>query len=217
VRFHVGQLCASVSGSVTASSPLDDQSSRGLESRRVTEVWVGARDGNGGVYGSGYLISGALVLTAGYLFARGSEQCEIRALGDHDWLPGTVVWRSLEDDAVLLNVSSSSGDLQDFPAVLLGRLATSDRVLCRAIGFPSFQGRREGERNVRDAEELVGEIHPSTGLKSGHLTIHVTSSTPMQGEGGSPWEGMGGAALFAESVLIGPLRCPATPPAQYLA
>jgi hypothetical protein len=173
----------------------------GLAPDRVVEVWAPA-DGSGTV-GSGYLLGDALVLTAGHIVdrARGGR-CEARALGSGEWRAAERVWRGEHCDAALLRFVDGNPDSEGNPARRLGRLGGEERVPCRALGFPFAQAKEAGD--LRDTEDLTGEIAPLSGAKSGRLIVHIAGSVPTAGPSGhSPWVGMSGAALFSGPRIVG--------------
>ena len=170
-----------------------------FEPGRVVEIWAAA-DGSGTV-GSGYLLGGGVLLTAGHVVdkARGGG-CEIRPLGTGDWLPAEQVWRGDSCDAALLRMPSDAGGGD--AAACLGRLGRNERAPCRGVGFPFAQAKRGGD--LRDTEDLAGEIAPLSTLKGGVLTVHIAGSVPTADRSGhSPWEGMSGAAVFSGPLIVG--------------
>ena len=162
-----------------------------MEPERVVEVWAPAE--GRGTFGSGYLVDGAFVLTAGHLLDRAAGgACEVRPLGTSEWRPARLRWRGAGCDAALLAVESLGVE-----RARLGRLATTARAACRAVGFPLAQA--VGER--RDTEAIAGTIEPLSAVKSGLLMVQVESGPPQAGPAG--WEGMSGAALWVGSLLVG--------------
>lgn len=165
----------------------------------VCEVFAPGADAPGS-FGSGYLVRQDLVLTARHVVDRAAGPCEVRLLGRSDWLgvEGGVAWRGESTDVALLRIPA-----QEIAAsARLGRIAGGRRVPCRAVGFPLAQERGR----VRDTEEIEGEIAPLAARKKGVLTVHIAGSVPSAGDAGdSPWEGMSGAALFCDDLLVGVL------------
>jgi tetratricopeptide (TPR) repeat protein len=151
--------------------------------------------------GSGYLLGGGLVLTSRHVVDHcESEAWDVRRRGERDWVGAECVWRGERCDAALLRVAAEDGcgDV----AAQLGRVSGDEHFACRALGFPLAQSREGGQ--VRDTEDLGGEIAPLTGSESGLLTIHIIGSVPLPDQSGhSPWEGMSGAALFSGPLIVG--------------
>lgn len=175
-----------------------------LDPESVTEVWAPA--GASGTFGSGYLLSNALVLTAGHVVdAASGAECWVRPLGTDQWLPAERVWRGEACDAALLRVRGCEPGEAD--RVEFGRFATWNRARGRAVGFPRAQQAHERRRQVRDTEEIAGEVAPLSSLKAPRLIVHIEGSVPSPGpEGHSPWEGVSGAALFSGPLLVGLLN-----------
>jgi tetratricopeptide (TPR) repeat protein len=171
----------------------------GFDPGRVVEVWAPAE--SSGTIGSGYLLGVGLVLTAGHVVDRvGGGRCEARMLGGKEWLPAELEWRGKGCDAALLRIPGA--DRGGDPHLQLGRLGTRERAACHAVGFPYAQAKEAGE--VRDTEELGGEIAPLSAIKGGLLTVHIAGSVPTRDRvGHSPWEGMSGAALFSGPLIVG--------------
>jgi tetratricopeptide (TPR) repeat protein len=172
-----------------------------FEPGRVVEVWAPA-DGSG-TLGSGYLLGDGLVLTAGHVVdrARGGH-CETRRLGTSDWLPARRVWRGERCDAALLRLPGIEAGPDRDAVSRLGQLGSDQRAACRALGFPFAQAKDDGE--LRDTEDVDGEIAPSSAVKSGLLTVHIAGSVPIPDRSGhSPWEGMSGAAVFSGPLIVG--------------
>jgi TPR repeat protein len=169
-----------------------------LDPRRVAEVWA---PGGKTSFGSGYLLTGDLVLTAGHVVDGMTGICEVRPLGVDNWCRADVT-RLRECDAALLRIKGARGRFEE--PVRLGRVATEERARCQAVGFPLAQAKVLERRDVRDTEEMKGEIAPLSGLKKGLLTIHIHDTVPVRDASGrSPWEGMSGAAVFSGGLLIG--------------
>ena len=179
-----------------------------MDERRVTEVYA---HGPPPSFGSGYLISDSLVLTARHVVDAVAKNglLEVRPLGAETWLSASVAWRG-RCDAALLELAPS--DRQEWAAerIRLGQLVTSERSPCRGLGFPWAQAEKDEDgSSVRDTEEIVGEIAPRTGLKGARhpkdwlLTIHLAGSVPSALKQGSPWAGMSGAAVFCGPLLVG--------------
>jgi Trypsin-like peptidase domain len=152
--------------------------------------------------GSGYLLRDGLVLTAGHVVdVAGEQDCEVRPLGEEQWLKAQVAWRGTGDcDVALLRVLASAGAMRPMQPAVLGRVVGHERVEARAVGFAAAQARPDG---TRDTEDLRGEVVPLSARKSGRLTISIDGSVPEVVNGHSLWEGMSGAALFCGGLLVG--------------
>ena len=163
-----------------------------LDPQRVCQVHI-----RGAEFGSGYLLTQTLVLTA-------AHNVESRALPrvrplDRDWVDAVEVIRGRTADLALVRIPTAG----DLAPVRLGRFTADDRVACRAVGFP----RAQAVERSRGTEEIVGEVAPLTRRDDRLLTIHVSGSVPLpSGPNRSPWAGYSGAALFCGSVLAGVIR-----------
>jgi hypothetical protein len=181
----------------------------GFDRARVVEVY--SRDAAGKErVGSGYLVSDQVVLTANHVVdgllvsptdQSGSERCEVRLLGSGDWLPAQVAWHNPARDVALLRLTGHWQLPAGSPAPGWGRLDGDEQVGCMAVGFPWAQARPD---QVRDTEQLFGQIAPLTTVKAGRLAVNVVTAPPTaRPERTSPWAGMSGAALFAGPYLVG--------------
>ncbi len=183
----------------------------GLDPRRVAEVFVTWSRGSGKSlhsFGSGYLVTERIVLTASHVLERPVERdlaelsCEIRLLGTDRWLAAAVAWRGESHDAALLRLAReeiAALGLPSVAAVRWGRVIGTDRVPCTAIGFPEAE--KAGMR--RDTAQIDGEIPAGTSIKRGLLAIDVAGSVPTARRDRSPWRGLSGAAVFCDDLLVG--------------
>jgi Trypsin-like peptidase domain len=175
--------------------------------------FVGIRVPGSKSFGSGYLLTDRLVVTAAHV---------VRPLADHDDVAAVEV-RFITPDGRLLPVRAvqvylareADVALVELPegasmvtgcswlgAPPLGRVGGSSPIAGQAIGFPRSQA-YEGRRDV---EQVIGHIAPVSTIRSGLLTLHVHGSTPLPDPaGGSGWQGMSGSALFAGPYLVGVL------------
>ncbi len=80
---------------------------------------------------------------------------------------------------------------------------------CAAVGFPWASVRPD---QVRDTAHVYGQLAPLGQLKTGRLDLDVASASPSAREGGSPWAGLSGAAVIADSHLAGVIT---VDPARY--
>ncbi|MGE5765428.1 MAG: tetratricopeptide repeat protein [Mycobacterium leprae] len=191
-----------------------------VERARVVEVY--ARVDCSARVGSGYLVADRKVLTAAHVVRRvptyksrpapnhksrpprrnthSTEiQCLVRGLGQTAWTAAVVAWRDEGRDLAVLAAPKLDEPLGGSP-LRWGRIDGVEPVACTAVGFPWAQAR---SRDVRDTEQLFGHVAPLAEAKTGRLAVSVVTAPPAAREGGSPWAGMSGAALFTGPYLVG--------------
>ena len=187
-----------------------------MDAARVMELYVPAGPRGGGVVGSGYRIGPGTALTAAHVVAtlpvwRADQPvpsdadvpgaCWARPLGQLEWVPAVVAWRTADQDIAVLRLSSAVPALPEGSTPpRWGRLDGTEQIAVSAVGFPWAQERPGG---VRDTEQLFGFIAPATMAKAGRSAVTVLTARPADRAGGSPWAGMSGAALFAGPFLVG--------------
>ncbi|WP_346619580.1 tetratricopeptide repeat-containing serine protease family protein [Blastococcus montanus] len=182
---------------------------------RVVELYATGAGGEAGQVGSGYRLTEQLVLTAAHVVADirimtpgapvpddvdAPGMCRARPLGSTDWVPAAVVWRNTDADVAVLRLAASASPPPGSPAPRWGRVEGTEPIAVDAVGFPWAQ---EGIDRRRDTEHLHGFLTPGTAVRAGQLAITVLTSPPSARDGGSPWAGMSGAALFAGPFLVG--------------
>ena len=134
----------------------------------------------------------------------------VRPLGVPGWLPARVEWENADTDAALAVIEDEGWRAPAGESVLRwGELAGSDPVPCAAVGFPWASVRPD---QVRDTAHVYGQLAPLGQLKQGRLDLDVASASPSAREGGSPWAGMSGAGVIADSHLVGVIT---VDPARY--
>ncbi|MFJ4579701.1 trypsin-like peptidase domain-containing protein [Streptomyces echinatus] len=166
---------------------------------RVAEVLV--RQGEKTEYGSGFLISKSLVLTARHLLqttdaARPRAVTVLLGVRPQE-LPVDVEWCSTSYDLALLRLRDPVPGVK---AVHFGSLpAGPGTVPVSGIGFPRSAHRTETPGLAgRDSLAPHGVIRLGSNLKSGLLDIAVSNPPPVTKPGTDPWKGMSGAAFFTE-------------------
>ena len=157
----------------------------------------------GGRQGSGYLLSPRLVLTAAHVVAHGSD-IRVVVPGARGPVRCERVWRheDVSCDATLL--------LAEEP--LTG--GTPDRAWNRwgvvqgiaplpggeSIGFPYVQ--RDGEGRL-ESEHVTGTVKRGSALLGSAYVLDIDKVPAPRSDGGSPWAGFSGSALFVRGLLIG--------------
>src|SRR6185437_9625578 len=188
---------------------------------RVVAVTATLRDGREQL-GSGYLISGRLVLTAEHCTrdkGSGESPALLRVVRASDGamarVAGVVSDHEL-DVAVLELADDAPWDANLLPLAFARVDQTQSGVLgdCTGIGFPLFQ--RDPNRRTRHTSEFHGTIYQTDEREAGRLLmreplIHPGPVTDPDArapndrgdEGPSPWGGLSGALMFYRGSAIG--------------
>ncbi|MBZ3906478.1 trypsin-like peptidase domain-containing protein [Streptomyces griseiscabiei] len=187
---------------------------------RVVEVYSRRPEGRGS--GTGYLLDGGLVLTAGHVVSRGDPtqaEVTVRLPGSRDYLPCDVEWYRYEADeptdtrmdAAVLRISpSATVPPQDgLPPLRWGRLVTGlPEVSADLVGYPSGMGVRRddatGRLVLRDTVRVRGTVNAGTAVKARRYHIVLAQPIPYSPAAAvSRWEGASGAALLSHDLLCG--------------
>ncbi len=184
----------------------------GVDRYRVCELYVAGPDAGGS--GSGYRLGDRLVLTARHVIAPAlagpGGRVLIRPVGVPGWLPARVAWEDADADAALAVIEDEDWRVPAGESALRwGELAGADPVPCAAVGFAWASARPD---RMRDTAHVYGQLAPLGQLKQGRLDLDVASASPAAREGGSPWAGMSGAGVIADSHLVGVIT---VDPARY--
>ncbi|MFG2830634.1 trypsin-like peptidase domain-containing protein [Streptomyces sp. NPDC048434] len=194
-------------------NPADSRVSEpdGLDLRRVVQVVTTQRAGTGR-RGSGYRVSGQMVLTAAHVVSD-AVSVKLRFFtedGDTTELPGEPVWADEAMDIAVLKIArdADAGALCAAEISPVRFAGITQSVACEALGFPRFRLRpdtastdRGGPKWYRDSHHARGTTTPLSHLRAGSLEISV--EPPEHDPGGSPWEGMSGAAVLSSGYVIG--------------
>jgi Trypsin-like peptidase domain len=160
--------------------------------------------------GSGYLIGGRLVLTAAHTVDYRQDLGDnarllVRTIKGTEFAVQVVLVsdESSQVDLALLEISDPRFD-EHLPPVSFARVNRNSPAPvsgCWAVGFPWFgeAGPVLLEGSRRETWHVRGDILPGGKLRSGLLSVQVTSTPqPLSAPvGGSEWEGMSGAVVFA--------------------
>ncbi|WP_194908971.1 tetratricopeptide repeat protein [Catenulispora rubra] len=168
----------------------------GLQARRACQILAHDK------VGSGYLVSGNLVLTARHVVC-GADQVTARFVDESSKIrqvTGQVAWADGDSEGLDLAVVRLTESFADVAPVAYGRLTR--RAEYEAVGFPLWK-RRETSPGMyyREAHHAEGRITPFSNMRSGTLELTVDEPAPNQRQ--SPWEGMSGAVVFADGLLVG--------------
>ncbi|MFI1255843.1 NACHT domain-containing protein [Streptomyces netropsis] len=157
--------------------------------------------------GSGYLLTPRLVLTAAHVVGDAPAP-QVVVPGGVGPVRCKVVWARDEKrrcDAALLLAERDlvAEDVAGGLDPLLWGRARDLRALpgAQAVGFPQVQRDADGEL---DTEQVVGSLKPGSNLLSGRHVLDSDHGAPEAlADGGSPWAGMSGAAVFVDGLLAG--------------
>lgn len=198
-----------------------------LETSRVAEIYV-PMDGG---YGSGYLITPRLVLTARHVFASATSaswpmapegaiqslgsiaagderlRCRVRLLSREtggQFSDAMVVWwDAAHDVALVLVVDGAWRPPAEMAPVAWSDLQGVEPRRCLAVGFPAAEA-TTGESYMRDSRELSGTIPPASRYKQQRWAIHVDHQIGTVAKTvDSSWSGMSGAAVFVGGAIVG--------------
>jgi len=172
--------------------------------QRVVEV----HDSASGGWGSGYLLSARVVLTAAHCVRSGEgARVEVRPVEtDGSFESATVAWwrydpdRSDGEDFSLIVLDASDSFGAGDAVVSFGEVV--GRCEWRAVGFPRAQVRRRAG-NRAETEAASGCVDPGTGQRFGVLDLQIESGAPKETVDGKPsWAGMSGAAVLAGNRVV---------------
>ncbi|MEU0024562.1 NACHT domain-containing protein [Streptomyces sp. NPDC006335] len=157
----------------------------------------------GGRQGSGYLLSPRLVLTAAHVVAHGSD-IRVVVPGARRPVRCERVWRheDVSCDATLLLAEEPLAD--DTPDRAWNRWGRVQGIAPlpggESIGFPYVQ--RDGGGRL-ESEHVTGTVKRGSALLGLAYVLDIDKVPAPRADGGSPWSGFSGAALFARGLLIG--------------
>ena len=185
---------------------------------RVVAVVARLNDGQEQL-GSGYLISGRLVLTAEHCTrdkATGEPAVRLRVVRADDGVVTDVVGvvSDQELDVAALELAEDAPWDPGLPPTLFARVDQSHSGVlddCTGIGFPLFQ--RDPDQRTRHTSEFHGTIYQTDERESGHLLMREPLIRPSpiadpgdkapSEQGPSPWGGLSGALVFYYGRAIG--------------
>jgi hypothetical protein len=179
----------------------------GLVLEQVVEVRVPKPGRTGNIeFGSGYLISPSLVVTAGHVIngARSADvRFSVRRPDQPLAVPADVAWTGESCDIALLRLRwPAGGPPWEVTAAALGDVPRSrSEISFEAVGFPNRKVRERPDKpSLLDSDHVGGMILGERNLKSGVLDLHLTRDPAGQRD---PWKGFSGAAVFAHGFLVG--------------
>ncbi len=160
--------------------------------------------------GSGFLVRGNVVLTAGHCTEdkqTGSPAVAVRVVraSDGRGTDRVQITRSNALDVAVLQLHDPSW-AEDLPSAAFARVdRTRTGVLrnCVAVGYPMFQ--YESSSHQWDTAELHGTIYQTDGAQTGRLLLREPLLATVSGPDGddSAWGGLSGAVVFHDDQAIG--------------
>jgi hypothetical protein len=188
-----------------------------VESWRVAQIVADRGAGTDSFRGSGYLVAPGMVLTAAHVLI-GSEAVRVRLdvgqptevdVQAEQWWADPDGRHGTDLAVVMIPAEVTAG--WDVDLARFGRISDCTAVLAvQALGFPRFKLRDStaitGESKVfRDLDQLTGHAPVAANRRQGTLAVYLDDPPPTAPErlGPSPWEGMSGAAVWAEDRIIG--------------
>lgn len=191
----------------------------GLVREQVVEVRVANPGGAGFAgFGSGYLITPSLVLTALHVLKESQTADVVFSVRQPDnplRVPAEVAWSSAACDMALLHVRWPAGTVPwpVTPACLGDIPQVAPEIPFEGFGFPHRkQEELAAGRYLRDGDRVPGDILPERNVKTARLDLQVTADPP---DGYGAWMGFSGSAVFAHGYLVGVVT-DATPNSRHL-
>lgn len=176
---------------------------RQFEPKRAVEVILPAHNS----YGSGYRIGGHLIITSAHLLKSltvGSE-CRVRDRKNFGELGATIVWKDQKSDVALVKLPEI---VEPYESVILGKLPKSDtgeNLPFKMYGYPKWgRTQRSESRSAAAGMQVEGKIYLSETSADGGVVLRIgellTSEYLLCQE--SEWQGMSGAAIVCEGLVI---------------
>jgi len=170
---------------------------RRFEPERAVEI-VGPN------YGSGYRIGGRLVLTAAHLFPAGvGSACQVRSKPTFGTVEATVVGTAPGADVALVALPE---DVASCEPVAFGALPTGpEKVRFDLYGWPKWaRTTPPGEKPKAGGRHIDGLIYLADTSPEGLLVLEPgrVPEAPTPDEAGSDWEGLSGAAVVCDGVVV---------------
>lgn len=174
-------------------------STRNFDPTRAVEI-ISSR------YGSGYRIGGRLVLTSAHLFPHSSNiSCKVRSKQTFGVTAARVVWIASGADIALVELPEK---IPGCTPVVLGKLPknSGEIVDFDLYGWPRWaQTEHSGETPKAGGRHIIGQIYLSDYSPDGLLVIEpqrLPSWAPSPEKNRSEWEGISGAAVICNGLVI---------------
>ena len=158
----------------------------------------------GPTYGSGYRIGGRLVLTAAHLFPTGvGSVCQVRSKPTFGTVAATVAWTAPGADIALVELPE---DVAGCEPVAFGALPSGpEKVRFDLYGWPKWaQTTCLDKKPKAGGRHIDGLIYLADTSPDGLLVLEPTRvpGAPAPGEDGSAWQGISGAAVICDGLVV---------------
>lgn len=185
-----------------------------LDRERVAELIVASPSGRRRA--SGYRVTSACIITAMHAI-QDADSITVRFHPSNrgPWTcVATIALADASTDIALLEIQPAESQEADISVARFGRVSDRAAVLhAEAVGFPRWKLRIGDiapadtaipEKPFRDSAHAHGSLAVLANLKEGTLEFSTLDHPPeLTSEGGSPWEGMSGAALWVNGRIVG--------------
>ena len=158
----------------------------------------------GPAYGSGYRIGGRLVLTAAHLFPAGAgSACRVRSKPTFGTVAATVAWIAPDMDIAVIALSA---DVAGREPVVFGALPSGpEKVRFDLYGWPKWARTTYLDKTPKaGGRHIEGWIYVADTSPDGLLVLEPTRvpEAPAPGEDGSAWQGISGAAVVCDGLVV---------------
>jgi Trypsin-like peptidase domain len=188
---------------------------RGIPSDRVVAVLANLQSGRIQI-GSGYLVTGRRVLTAGHCLVdaeSGQPAHSLRVVRSTDGAAAPAVLIAAASDVAVLEVNDdsawSASVLEPVAFRRVNRSRSMELCDCHVMGFPLWQ--LDPHDQGRNTAELHGTIRATEDMQSGFLILRdsaladvaIPESARDDDRQNSPWGGLSGALVFYHGYALG--------------
>jgi len=172
--------------------------------RRLALVFSTVRAANGSTQyrvGTGYFITGTLVLTASHVVPENAQSVEIRT-GEGSFHEAHIepVWRDVRLDAVLIRATPG---LKDIPAVQWPEQPYSEDTAWESTAYAIAAKQQVDKREQWKGAGLDGTLYGQGGGGQGVRELDLSVNAPATPEG---WGGISGAPVFVDGKLAGIIK-----------
>jgi CHASE2 domain-containing sensor protein len=156
-------------------------------------------------YGSAYRIGGRLVLTCAHLFKGVTNgECKVRSKSDFGIVTAKLVWTASDVDIALVELPEKVDTCEAITFGLLPDRTNAETVDFEFYGWPKWSRTQAGSTEKAEGRHIYGDIHLSDSSSEGFLVLEAKRLPPEAplGNIGSAWEGVSGAAIVCNGLVI---------------